>query len=193
MTQNDKDQTSIYSQHLDQVTANYEALSPLTLIERAAAVYPERISIIHGDQKFTWIETYKRCRQLASALKKLGINAEDTVAVMSPNVPALYEAHFGVAMAGAVLNALNIRLDATTIVFILEHGEAKVLITDKEFSPTIKAALAQLKSPPIIIDINDPLGQGEKCWVIKLMNNLYNKVILNLTGRDQQMSGRPSH
>ncbi len=151
---------SIYNQHLDKVSANYEALSPLTLIERAAMVYPERISVVHGDLQFTWAETYKRCRQLASALKKIGIQTDDTIAVMAPNVPALYEAHFGVAMAGAVLNALNIRLDAATIAFILEHGEAKVLITDKEFSPTIKAALALLKSPPIVIDIDDPWGNG---------------------------------
>ncbi len=156
----DERQTSIYSQHLEQVSANYEPLSPLTLIERAAVVYPDRISVVHGDQKFTWAETYKRCRQLASALSQFGIQIDDTVAVMAPNVPALYEAHFGVAMAGAVLNALNIRLDATTIAFILEHAEAKVLITDKEFSSTIKAALAQLKSPPVVIDIDDPLGLG---------------------------------
>ncbi len=128
---------NIYTHGLEQSPANYTPLSPLSLLARCAEVYPDFVSVIYGDQRFTWSETYRRCRRLASALAAHGIGEGDTVAVMSPNTPAIYEAHFGVPMCGAVLNALNIRLDAATIAFILEHGEAKVLITDREFSPTI--------------------------------------------------------
>src|SRR6476620_4418130 len=126
-----------YLTGLDRNQANYTPLTPLTFLERAAYVYPERTSVIHGTQRFTWRETYARCRRLASALAKRGIGKNDTVAVMAPNVPAAFEAHFGVPMAGAVLNALNIRLDADTIAFTLGHGEAKALITDGEFAPVI--------------------------------------------------------
>src|SRR5205823_3122091 len=118
---------------------------------------------IHGRQRYTWRETLERCRRLASALAKRGVRPSDTVAVMAPNVPALFEAHFGVPMVGAVLNALNIRLDADTIAFILKHGEAKALITDGEFAPVIKQALTQLDNKPLVIDIADPLGpNGER-------------------------------
>ncbi|NIO40845.1 MAG: AMP-binding protein, partial [Burkholderiales bacterium] len=130
-----------YGSGLDKVSANYVPLSPLSFLARAASVYPDHISVIHGEQRYTWAQTYVRCRRLASALKRRGIGIGDTVAVMAPNVPAIYEAHFGVAMTGAVLNALNFRLDASTIAFILDHGESKVLITDKEFSNVIGEAL----------------------------------------------------
>ncbi len=149
-----------YDIDLDKTTANYAALSPLVFIRRAAAVYPNRAAIVHGDRKITWAEAYARARRLASALRKRGIGKNDTVAVMAPNVPAIYDAHFGVPMAGAVLNTLNIRLDADTIAFTLDHGEAKALITDREFSPTIKAALAKCKRKPLVIDIDDPLAEG---------------------------------
>jgi fatty-acyl-CoA synthase len=152
--------TSPYDTDLDKNPANFVALSPLGFLERAAAVYPTRISVVHGKTRHTWAETYARCRRLASALKKRGIAKGDTVAIMAPNVPAMVEAHFGIPMAGAVLNALNYRLDSGTIAFILEHGEAKVLITDTEFSPVIKEALKQLKRKITVIDIVDPLGVG---------------------------------
>ncbi len=149
-----------YTQHLDRNAANHAALTPLTFIARAAAVYPHRLSVVNGAQRFTWVETYARCRRLASALARRGIGKNDTVAIMCPNTPAIYEAHFGVPMCGAVLNSLNTRLDVETLAFMLRHGEAKVLITDREFSATIKAALALLDTPPLVIDIDDPEYHG---------------------------------
>lgn len=149
-----------YDTDLDKTGANFMPLSPLTFIRRAAAVYPNRDAVIHGDRRITWSEAYGRARRLASALQRRGIGKNDTVAVMAPNVPAIYDAHYGVPMAGAVLNTLNVRLDADTIAFTLDHGEAKVLITDREFSPTIKAALDKCQSPPLVIDIDDPLADG---------------------------------
>ena len=147
-------------EELDQVKANFVPLSPLSFIERTAKVYPNRLSVIHGTRRYTWSQTYARTRQLASALKKLGIGKGDTVAIMGANTPETYEAHFGIPMAGAVLNALNIRLDAATISFILDHGEAKVLLTDKEFSTTIKKALEDCSSAPLVIDVDDILAGG---------------------------------
>ena len=141
--------------NLDKVKANFVPLSPLSFIERTAKVYPNRLSIIHGKRRYTWSQTYTRARQLAGAFNKLGIGKGDTVAIMGANTPETYEAHFGVPMAGAVLNALNIRLDATTIAYILDHGEAKILLTDKEFSTTIKDALSLCSSAPLVIDIDD--------------------------------------
>jgi fatty-acyl-CoA synthase len=150
--------TSAYLQGLDRNQANHAALTPLTFIERAAYVYPDRLAVVHGAQRFTWAETYARCRRLASALTRHGVGRNDTVAAMLPNTPPMYEAHFGVPMAGAVLNALNTRLDAETIAFMLRHGEAKVLITDREFAPIIAKALALLEAPPLVIDVDDPLA-----------------------------------
>jgi fatty-acyl-CoA synthase len=147
-----------YETGLDKNAANFVPLSPIGFLLRSAAVYPNRTAVIHGEQRYTWREALERCRRLASALAKRGIGRGDTVAVMAPNVPALFEAHFGVPMAGAVLNALNIRLDADTIAFILKHGEAKALITDGEFAPVMSRALAQLDRKPLVIDIADPLG-----------------------------------
>ena len=138
-----------YSDGLGKTEANYASLSPLSFLPKAAAIYPNRIAIIHGDLRSTWAETYARCRRLASALAKRGVGAGDTVAVMAPNVPAIYEAHFGVPMIGAVLNTLNIRLDAEAIAFQLTHGEAKVLITDREFSGAITTCAAHDGTPAI--------------------------------------------
>ncbi len=153
---------SIYSDGLEQSPANYTPLSPLSLLARCAEVYPEFTSIIYGNRRYTWSETYQRCRRLASALATHGVGEGDTVAVMSPNTPIIYEAHFGVPMCGAVINALNVRLDAATIAFILEHGEASVLITDREFSPTIRRALEILDRELLVIDVDDPnAGPGE--------------------------------
>ena len=147
-------------EELDQVTANFVPLSPLSFIERSAKVYPNRVAVIHGERRYTWAETYARSRQLADALVKRGVGRGDTIAIMGANTPETYEAHFGVPMTGAVLNTLNIRLDAATIAFIIDHGEAKVFITDREFSPTVKAALEQCEAKPIVIDIDDVLAEG---------------------------------
>ena len=150
-----------YEQGLDKNPANYVALSPLSFIERSAAVYPQRTSVIHGTRSFTWSETYRRCRRLASALVAHGVGRGDTVAVMLPNVPAMVEAHFGVPMSGAVLNTLNTRLDAEALAFMLGHGEAKVLITDPEFAAPVRAALALLgAAAPLVIDALDPEYPG---------------------------------
>jgi 3-(methylthio)propionyl---CoA ligase len=140
---------------LDKNPANHAPLTPLGFIERAAYVYPGRTAVIHGKRRFTWRETYARCRRLASALAKRGIGAGDTVAVMLTNTPEMYECNFGVPMSGAVLNALNTRLDAEAIAFMLDHGGAKVLITDREFSSTIERALALAKGKPFVIDVDD--------------------------------------
>ena len=149
-----------YETDLDRNAANYTPLSPLSLIARAARVYPQYTAQIHGERRITWGETYTRCRRLASALARRGIGVGDTVAVMAPNVPAIFEASFGVPMAGAVVNTLNVRLDAPAIAFCLRHGEARALITDREFSPVVKAALAELDSPPLVIDVDDPGAAG---------------------------------
>jgi fatty-acyl-CoA synthase len=151
-----------YRSGLDKNQANYAPLTPLTFIERAAYVYPDRLAVVHGAHRKTWRETYARCRRLASALARRGIGKNDTVAVMAPNIPAIYEAHFGVPMSGAVLNTLNTRLDAETIAFMLRHGGARVLITDREFSATVEKALALLDRKPIVIDIDDPEYQDGK-------------------------------
>jgi len=147
--------TNQYDTDLDKNAANFTPLSPLTFIERAAAVYPERCAQIHGEIRYSWAETYARCRRLASALRQRGVGQDDTVALMLPNIPAMFEAHFAIPMTGAVINALNIRLDADAIAFQLKHGGARVLITDREFSATIQAALAQLETPPLVIDVDD--------------------------------------
>ncbi|MCE2681123.1 MAG: acyl-CoA synthetase [Burkholderiales bacterium] len=141
---------------LDKNSANYVELSPLSFLSRTAYVYPQRISIIDGETRYTWLQTYERCRRLASALAGLGIKKGDTVAAILPNVPAMYEAHFGVPMLGAVLNTINTRLDAQSVAFILQHGEAKVLLTDPEFSEVVTQALALVDGPkPLVIDVVD--------------------------------------
>jgi fatty-acyl-CoA synthase len=145
-----------FAQDLDRHPANYAPLTPLSFIERAAYVYPERVAVVHGAQRRTWKETYQRCRRLASALARRGIGTGDTVAVMLPNIPAMYEAHFGVPMCGAVLNTLNTRLDAEAIGFMLKHGEAKLLITDREFSGVIEKVAPEIA----VIDVDDPEYTG---------------------------------
>ena len=145
---------------LHRTPANYTPLTPLTFIERAAAVWPDHPSVIDGERRFTWVETYARCRCLASALARRGIGVGDCVAVFVPNVPAIYEASFGVPMLGAVLNTINVRLDPATIAFILEHGEAKALLTDRELSPVVADALSRMERPPLVIDVDDPPRTG---------------------------------
>jgi fatty-acyl-CoA synthase len=139
--------------------ANYVPLTPLSFLERAAAVYPRKPAVIHGDRSYTYAELYARARRLASALVRRGIGIGDTVAIMAPNVPAMLEAHYGVPMAGAVLNALNYRLDARGIAFIPEHAEATLLLADTEVSDTIGEALALLARPIPVVDIRDPLAE----------------------------------
>src|SRR5438309_3479207 len=126
---------------LPKTSANYVPLSPLTFLRRSAEVFPDRVAVIHGELRQSWAETYGRCRRLASALSR-HVRPGGVVALMAPNTPAAVEAHFGVPMAGAVLNALNVRLDAETIAFILGHGEAKVVAVDREFAVVIAEALA---------------------------------------------------
>ena len=154
---------SQYSVGLDKNAANYTPLSPLTFIERAAAVYPDRCALVYNGLRRTWRETYRRSCRLASALRQNGIQDDDTVAVMLPNVPAMYEAHFAIPMAGAVIHALNIRLDANAIAFQLQHGGARALLIDPEYAGTVAAALDQLDKKPLVIDVDDPaFKDGER-------------------------------
>ena len=158
--------TDMYNTNLDKNHANFTPLSPLSFLQRSAEVYPNRLSIVHGSKKYTWSDTFKRSKQLASALTKKGVGKGDTVAVLCFNTPEIYEAHYGIPMIGAIINTINIRLDIDTISYILEHGEAKVVITDNELSPTIKEVLNKIKNKPLVIDIDDelanhPEGAGE--------------------------------
>ena len=143
---------------LPRQTANYVPLSPLSFLARTAASWPDRCAIIHGDHRQSWGDTFARCRRLASALLAHGVKAGDVVAILAPNTPAMVEAHFAIPMAGAVLNAINMRLDAATVRFILGHGEARVLLVDREFASLARAALDGMEHPPLVIDIADPLA-----------------------------------
>jgi fatty-acyl-CoA synthase len=188
---------NIYEQGLDQVAANYEPLSPLTFLERAASVHPNKTAVVHGSVRRTWAETYQRCRQLASALSQQGIGVGDTVAIICPNLPEHFEAHFGVPMTGAVLNSINTRLDAPAVAFILEHGEAKILITEREMSPIVKEALKLVAQPPLVIDIDDPsfvggellgsityedfIAKGDPEFAWQNPDNEWNAITLNYT------------
>ncbi|MBQ0132083.1 MAG: AMP-binding protein, partial [Comamonas sp.] len=151
--------TSPFNQYLDRNAANFAALTPLSFIERTASIYPQRLAIVHGALRQTWGQTYARCRQLASSLQQAGIGKNDTVAVILPNTPPMVEAHFGVPMAGAVLNTLNTRLDPQALAFMLDHGEAKALIVDPEFAPLIDKALKlrERSTPMLIIQVEDAL------------------------------------
>ena len=159
------DASSPYDCGLAKNPANYVPLTPLTFIERSAYIFPDRLAVVHGQRRFSWLETYTRCRRLASALRRLGVNGKDTVAVVLNNTPEMYECQFGVPACGAVLNTINTRLDAETIAFILNHGEAKVLITDREYSATVAKAIELAGRPGmIVIDVDDPeyAGTGER-------------------------------
>jgi fatty-acyl-CoA synthase len=196
--------TSMFDQDLPQTAANFAAMSPLTFIERTAQVYPDRLAVVHGlgpqAVRQTWGVTYDRCRQLASALALAGVGKNDTVAVMLPNTPPMVEAHFGIPMAGAVLNALNTRLDPETVAFMLDHGEAKVVIEDPEFSGTLHKALALRQSSRslLVIDVIDPiysgpsephgqidyeafLAQGDPQFAWQLPDNEWDAIALNYT------------
>jgi fatty-acyl-CoA synthase len=149
-----------YEQGLDRNDANYTALTPVSFLAKAASVYPDRVAVVHGALRRNWSETYARCRRLASALARRGIVRGQTVAAMLPNVPAMMELHFGPAMIGAVLNTLNTRLDAEAIAFMLDHGEAKILFTDREFSGVVAKALTLAKRRPLVVDVDDVLCEG---------------------------------
>ncbi|MGV7107828.1 acyl-CoA synthetase [Flavobacterium sp. U410] len=146
---------NIYDIGLDKNPANFTQLTPLTFIERSATIFPEKTSIIYGKQKYSWKQTYERCKRLASALTQIGVTKNDTVSIIAANTPAMYEAHFGVPMSGAVLNTLNVRLSADTLAFMLQHSDAKVLLVDKEFSEVIAKALNQIEHSIYVIDIDD--------------------------------------
>ena len=147
-----------YEQDLGRNAANHAVLTPLSFIGRTASIWPEQVAVIHGSSRRGWGETYARCRRLASMLQSWGIGNGDTVSCMLANTPEMVELHFGVPMTGGVLNTLNTRLDAEAIAFMLGHAEAKVLVTDTEFAPTVRAALAKLAVKPRVIDVVDALG-----------------------------------
>jgi len=191
--------SNIYEQHLERNEANYTPLSPLSFIERAADIYPDYLAVIHGELRRTWRQTYTRCRQLASRLHKAGIGKNDTVAVLLPNTPPMVEAHFAVPMVGAVLNAINTRLDAATIAFILDHGEAKALIVDVELTTVAAKALAlrQSTAPLLVIQAEDALygpsaeqlghdyehfvAEGDADFNWQLPDDEWNAIALNYT------------
>jgi fatty-acyl-CoA synthase len=187
-----------YELGLDKNQANFVALSPLSFIERSAGVYPDRTAVIYGSRRQTWRDTYARCRRLASGLKQRGIGAGDTVAVLLPNVPAMFEAHFGVPMTGAVLNTLNTRLDAEAIAFMLQHAEAKVLLIDREFAAVVEKALAMVGDRrPFVIEVEDDeapagkalgdvsyevfLAHGDPLFTWQLPADEWNAIALNYT------------
>ncbi len=190
--------SNIYDQGLDKNAANFVPLSPLSFLARSAAVFPQRVAVVYGERRQTWQQTYDRCRQLASALMRHGVGRGDTVAAMLPNVPAMYEAHFGVPMTGAVLNTLNTRLDAESIAFMLQHGQAKVLLTDREFAKVIQAALQLLgEQQVLVIEVEDDtappgvhlgsvtyeafLAQGDPSFAWSLPADEWDAIALNYT------------
>jgi fatty-acyl-CoA synthase len=161
--------TSPYDTDLGRTPANFQPLTPLQFLERAASVFPDHAAIVHGPLRRNYRDFYARARRLASALRKRGVGKNDTVSVVLANTPAMLEAHYGVPMAGAVLNAINTRLDAATVAFTLDHADAKVLIVDREFSKVVKEALKLAKVTPLVIDYDDPefTGEGERLGTIE--------------------------
>jgi len=154
---------SIFDANLQQQEANFEPLSPVSFLRRAAQIAPAHTAVIHGDRRYTYAQFYERSCRLASALSQRGVGQGDCVAIMGANTPEMLEAHNGVPMLGAVLNSLNIRLDPRTIAFILEHGEAQVLLTDCGFSDTVREALALIDRELLVVDIDDPMATGGEC------------------------------
>ena len=189
---------SIYDAGLERCAANHAPLTPLTFLDWAARTYPQRTAVIHGRKSFTWLETEARCLRLASALSARGVGRGDTVAAMLTNTPEMYECHFGVPMTGAILNAINVRLDAATVAFILDHGEAKVLITDREFAPVVQEALMRTSVRPLVINVDDSeydgpgerigpeeyeafLSQGDPAWAWRVPEDEWDAIALNYT------------
>ena len=145
--------SSVFETGLPQTPANFQPLTPLTFLERSASVFPEYPAIVHGKQVTTYASFYGRARQLASALSKRGIGKGDTVSVMLSNTPPMLEAHYGVPMIGAVLHSINTRLDAATVAFQLDHGESKIIIVDREFSPVLAEALRLADNDPLVVEL----------------------------------------
>jgi fatty-acyl-CoA synthase len=187
-----------FDTNLDKNPANYQPLTPLSLQARAAAIWPDHLAIVHGGQRFTWREFHARSRRLASALTRYGIRTGDVVSVMLPNTPPMLEAHHGVPMTGAVLHSMNTRLDAAIIAFQLDHAETKILITDREFAPVMKQALAMAKVKPLVIDVDDPefpqtgdrlgtldyeafVGGGDPEFAWQMPGDEWNAIALNYT------------
>src|SRR5512143_3920585 len=150
-----RDAGSVWEQGLAPNPANYVPLTPLSFLRRAAAVHPDKVAVLRGRRRITYAEFAERCRRFASALAARGVGKGDTVALLAPNIPAMLEAHYAVPMLGAVLNSINIRLDADTVAFILDHGGAKILIADCEFAEVTEKALAQSTNRPLLIEIDD--------------------------------------
>ena len=153
---------SNYETNLDKNKANFVPLTPLSFLQRAKDVYPKYEALVYEDRKYTWSEIYKRCIKFASALEKIGIGKGDTVSVLAFNTPEIFEAHYSIPMTGGVLNTINIRLDAKTIAYILEHSEAKVLIVDRQLHVEVKKALNTINKKITIIDINDKYADQSK-------------------------------
>jgi fatty-acyl-CoA synthase len=185
-----------YDTDLDRNAANYVPLTPISFLGRAALAHPDRTAVVYGEVKRSWRETAERCRRLASALSRRGIGKNDTVAVMAPNIPEAFEATYGVPMAGAVLCALNTRLDAAAIAFQLRHSETRVLLADREYAAVVRAALAQLDAPPLVVDIVDPavagepvggltyeefLAEGDPAWAGMMPGDEWDAIALNYT------------
>ena len=184
-------------QDLGRNQANYTPLTPLSFLRKAATVHPRRLAVIHGERRLDWAQVYERCRRLASALQAMGVGKGDTVAALLPNTPAMIELHYGPAMLGAVLNALNTRLDAQTLAFMLDHGEAKVVFSDREFAPLMQRALTLCKRPPRVVDVDDVdadegeflgeveyealLATGDPDFDFELPGDEWNAITLNYT------------
>jgi len=153
---------SHYDKNLDKNNANFVPLTPLSFLERAKDIYPDYEALVYEDRKYTWSHIYKRCTKFASALEKIGISKGDTVSFLAFNTPEIFEAHYSVPMTGGVLNTINIRLDAKTIAYILDHSEAKVLVVDRQLHTEVKKALSTIKRKIIVIDINDKFADPSK-------------------------------
>jgi fatty-acyl-CoA synthase len=186
--------SDIFHVGLDANRANYAPLTPLAFLDWSADVYPDRLAVVHGPRRFTWAQTRERCQRLAAALAARSVGRGDTVSVVAANTPEMVEVHFGVPMTGAVLNTINTRLDAATIAYILDHAQARVLITDREFSPAVAAALRQAQVSSMVIDIDDPEydGPGDRLGT-KTTRSCYRRRRRRMSGPSRRMSGRRSH
>jgi len=178
---------SHYDKNLDKNNANFVPLTPLSFLERVKDIYPNYEALVYEDRKYTWSEIYKRCIKFASALEKIGITKGDTVSVMACNTPEIFEAHYSVPMTGGVLNTINIRLDAKTVGYILEHSDAKVLIVDRQFHEVVKKALTTIKKKIIVIDINDKYADQSK---LEKIGDLEYEAFLN-TGEESYIWKKP--
>ena len=176
-----------YEQNLDKNDANFVPLTPLTFLERAKDIYPNYEALVYENRSYTWSDVYRRCTKFASALEKIGIGLGDTVSVMAMNTPEIFEAHYSVPMTGAILNTINVRLDAKTVQYILEHSEAKVFIVDRQFHSVISKVIEQLKNKPIIIDIQDDFADQS---LLKKIGEHEYEDFLN-TGDDNYIWKRP--